>query len=285
MKDYLKKLLQTKTHIVILDLFIIVTLLFYLIYFNRFGKIESYILYLVMTYSLVVICIKVYQIIKNKINKIINNNRYLKEYVNNHEIRYKLSLLMSLIFNVIYALFKLITGILFKSVWFIAFALYYILLVIVRANILKEEINDKSSLLEEYIKYRKTAVILLFTNVILTMIILIIVNQKIMNIYPNWIAITASVYTFSIIYLAIYNLIKYRKYKNPLMSSAKVTNVITSLVSLISLEIILIPTFGSNNIEFFEIMVMATGGGIALIIIIISLYMIIKSTEWININK
>ncbi len=285
MKDYLKKLLYPKNYIVILDLFIIVISLFYLIYFDRFGKVEAYILYLIMTYSLVVICIKVYQVIKNKINKIINNNRYLKEYVNNHELRYKLSLLMSLIFNVIYALFKLITGILFKSVWFITFALYYILLVVVRANILKEEINDKSSLLEEYTKYRKTAVILLLTNVILTMIILIIVNQKIMNIYPNWIAITVAFYTFSIIYSAIYNLIKYRKYKSPLMSSAKVINVITSLVSLISLEIILIPTFGSNNIEFFEIMVMATGGGIALIIIIISLYMIIKSTEWINTNN
>lgn len=285
MKDYLKKLLYPKNHIVILDLFIIVISLFYLIYFDRFGEVEAYILYLIMTYSLVVICIKVYQVIKNKINKIINNNRYLKEYVNNHELRYKLSLLMSLIFNVIYAGFKLITGILFKSVWFITFALYYILLVVVRANILKEEINDKSSLLEEYTKYRKTAVILLLTNVILTMIILIIVNQKIMNIYPNWIAITVAVYTFSIIYSAVYNLIKYRKYKSPLMSSAKVINVITSLVSLISLEIILIPTFGSNNIEFFEIMVMATGGGIALIIIIISLYMIIKSTEWINTNN
>lgn len=285
MKDYFKKILYPKNHIVILDLLIIAISLVYLIYFNRFNTVESYILYLIMTYSLVVVCIKVYQIIKNKINKIINNNRYLKEYVNNHELRYKLSLLISLIFNVIYALFKLMTGILFKSVWFIIFALYYILLVVVRANILKEEIKDKSSLLEEYIKYRKTAVILLLTNVILAMIILIIVNQKIMNIYPNWIAITVAVYTFTIISSAIYNLIKYRKYKSPLMSSAKVINVITSLVSLISLEIILIPTFGSNNIEFFEIMVMATGGGIALIIIIISLYMIIKSTEWINTNN
>lgn len=266
MKHYFKKLLQTKNHIVILDLFVIIISLLYLIYFDRFNKVESYFLYLIMTYSLIVICIKVYQVIKDKINIIINNNRYLKEYVNNHELRYKLSLLISLILNVIYALFKLITGILFKSVWFITFALYYILLVVVRANILKEEINDKSSLLEEYTKYRKTAVILLLTNVILTMIILIIVNQKIMNIYPNWIAITVAVYTFSIIYLAVYNLIKYRKYKSPLMSSAKVINVITSLVSLISLEIILIPTFGTETPKFFEIMVMATGGGIALII-------------------
>lgn len=284
MKAYFKKFLYPKNCIVILNLFIIVISLFYLIYFDKFGKVEAYFLYLVMTYSLVIICIKIYQIIKNKINKIINSNHFFKEYVNNHELRYKLSLIISLILNIIYAGFKLITGILFKSIWFITFALYYILLVIIRINILKEETNDKSNLLEEYIKYRKTAVILLLTNVILTMIILIIINQKIMNIYPNWIAIAASVYTFSIIYSAIYNLIKYRKYKSPLMSSAKVINVITSLVSLISLEIILIPTFGSNNIEFFEIMVMATGGGIALIIMIISLYMIIKSTEWINKN-
>lgn len=59
-------------------------------------------------------------------------------------------------------------------------------------------------------------------------------------------------------------------------------NNLTSLVSLISLEIILIPTFGGSQTDFFEIMIMATGGGIALIIIIISLYMIIRSTEWLN---
>ena len=132
--------------------------------------------------------------------------------------------------------------------------------------------------------FPKESVILLFTNVILTIIILIIVNQKIMNIYPNWVAIAIAVYTFYLIYNSIYKFIKYRKYKSPLMSSAKVINIVTSLISLISLEIVLIPTFGVNNIEFFEIMIMATGGGIAIIIVIISLYMIIKSTEWLREN-
>lgn len=285
MQKYFKKILYPKNNIVILNLFIIVISLFYLIYYNRFGKIESYFLYLIMTYSLIVICIKVYQVLKNKIIKAINNNPYLKEYANNHKLRYKLSLLASFILNVIYAFFKLITGILLKSVWFITFSLYYILLVILKVNILKEEIKYRHSLLEEYITYRKTAVILLLTNVILTMIILIIVNQKIMNIYPNWIAIAVAAYTFYIISSAIYSLFKYRKYKSPLISSAKVINVITSLVSLISLEIILIPTFGTDNILFYKIMIISTGGVIAIIIIIISLFMIIKSTEWINTNN
>lgn len=98
-----------------------------------------------------------------------------------------------------------------------------------------------------------------------------------MIIYPNWMAITVATYKFYLLFISIYNLIKYN---SPLMISSKIINVVASLVSFISLEIILIPTLDSN-VNFFEIMIISTGGEI---IIIISLYMIIKSTEWINNN-
>lgn len=280
----MKKILYPKNSIIILGIFTIIISLTYLIFFDGFGTPLSYLLYLVMTYSLIIICIKLYTIIKNKVQILINNNKYLKKYTNDHELRYRISLIFSLSINVIYALFKLITGIIFKSIWFISFALYYLLLVIIRANILKQELRE-NTLKTEYMKYRNIAIILLFTNVILTMIILIIVNQKIMNIYPTWVAISIAVYTFYLLFISIYNLVKYRKYNSPLMSSSKVINVVTSLVSLISLEIVLIPTFGIEKVTFFEIMIMSTGGGVAFIIIIISLYMIITSTEWLNGNN
>ena len=278
----MKKILYPKTHILLIGLLAIVVSLIYLIFFNGFGTNISYVLYLIMTYFLIVICIRIYNVAKFKINKIIDNNKYLRKYKNDHKLRYKISLFTSLILNIVYAIFKLLSGIVFKSFWFISFALYYFLLIVLRSNIAKEELKNNTNLKDEFVKYKKTGIILLFTNVILTIIILIIVNQKIMNIYPDWMAITVAVYTFYLLFNSIYNLIKYRKYKSPLISSSKVINVITSLVSLISLEIILIPTFGGGQTEFFEIMVMATGGGIALIIIIISLYIIIRSTEWLN---
>lgn len=278
----MKRFLYPKDHILLAGLLTILISLTYLIFFDGFGTIVSYVLYLIMTYFLIVICIRVYMVIKVKINKFIDNDKYLSKYKEDHKLRYKISLFVSLILNVIYSLFKLLSGIVFKSFWFISFSLYYFLLVILRSNIAKEELNGDIDLKVEYTSYRKTGVILLFTNVILTMIILIIVNQKIVNIYPNWMAITVAVYTFYLLFTSIYGLIKYRKYKSPLISASKVINVITSLVSLISLEIILIPTFGGDQAGFFEIMIMITGGGIALIIIIISLYMIIKSTEWLN---
>lgn len=284
MKEKINTFLKPKNWIIVLGIFIIFFSLIYLIFFNGFGTPISYILYLIMSYSLIIISIKVYYLLKERINLFIDKNKYLSVYKKDHKLRYKISLFTSLAFNIIYVIFKLVSGIVFKSVWFISFAIYYLLLVILRTNIVKQELKHKTILKDEYLKYRKTAVILLFTNVILTIIILIIVNQKIMNIYPNWIAIAIAVYTFYLIYNSIYKFIKYRKYKSPLMSSAKVINIVTSLISLISLEIVLIPTFGVNNIGFFEIMIMATGGGIAIIIVIISLYMIIKSTEWLREN-
>lgn len=280
----MKKFLHPKNYILIIGFLTIIVSLIYLIYFNGFGTRISYILYLIMTYFLIVICIKIYSTIKNIIDKLIDNNKYLSKYKNDYKVRHKISLFISIIFNIIYSLFKLLSGIYFKSLWFISFAIYYFLLIIVRSNIAKLELSNNSSIKEEYIVYRKVGIILLFTNVILIMIILIIVNQKIINIYPSWIAITIATYTFYLLYTSIYNLIKYRKYKSPLISSSKVINVITSLVSLISLEIILIPTFRNEQSNFYEIMIMSTGGVIAVIITTISLYIIINSTEWLNQN-
>lgn len=285
MKKLINKILYPRDIFIVFDIFIIVISLSYLICFKAFGSMLSYILYLLMTYSLIVICINIYNKIRNKINKYIDKNKYLKKYKDDYILRYKISLFCSLFINIIYVIFKLVSGIIFRSIWFITFAIYYILLVVLRVNILIRELNSQTRLKDEYLKYRHIGIILLFTNVIITMIILVIVNQKIMNIYPEWIAISIACYTFYLVFISVYNLIKYRKYKSPLISSSKVINVVTSLISLISLEIVLIPTFGVNNQEFFEVMIMSTGCGIAIIITIISLYMIIKSTEWLNNNS
>lgn len=278
----MKKILHPNNFVLVIGFCTIIFSLIYLIFFNGFGNALSYVLYLIMTYFLIVICIKLYTLFKKIINRVVDKNKYLRKYKNDYKLRYKISLIVSLIFNLLYALFKLLLGIIFRSIWFISFAFYYILLVIVRYNIAKQVLDDSTTLKDEYIKYKNVGVILLFINVILTFIVLIIVNEKVMNIYPSWIAITVATYTFYLIFISIYNLIKYRKYKSPLMASSKIVNVVTSLVSLISLEIILIPTFGNVNDLFFEVMIMATGGGIALIVFIISLYMIIRSMEWLN---
>lgn len=47
----------------------------------------------------------------------------------------------------------------------------------------------------------------------------------------------------------------------------------------------MLSTFGADNMKFNEIMVMATGGGISIIILSICLYMIINKTEYLYNKK
>lgn len=282
MKKKIYSLFHPKDKMIFGGVIFIILSLLYLIYLDRFEKPESYILYLLMSYSLVIICIKVYEIIKILINKIVEKNKYLKMYRDDLKLRHKISLICSLILNTIYVLFKFITGIFYKSLWLIAFAIYYLILVITRYNLTKEELKKSKYLKDEYLKYRISAITLLFINLFLMIIILIIVNEKIIISYNQNITIAIAVYTFYLMISSIMNLIKYRKLKSPLISASKIVNVITSLVSMLSLEIAMLGTFGADKIQFNEFMIMTTGGGISIIIIIISLYMIIKSTEWLN---
>lgn len=282
MKEKLYKSLHPNNKIIISAFGIIVLSLAYLILLKRFNTFESYILYLIMTYSLIIIVIKIYELLNIKINKIIDKNKFLVKYKNDYKLRHRISLYSSLVLNILYAIFKFVLGIYYKSLWFIVFSLYYLLLVIIRTNIVKEEEKDNKTLNDEWLKYRKCGIIMLFMNVILTMFILVIINMKITIKYHMYIAILMAVYTFYIMVSVIVDLIKYRKLNNPLVSAAKIVNFVTSLISMLSLEVVMLSTFGENKLEFNEIMIMATGGGFGIIITTMSMYMIIKSTEWLK---
>lgn len=284
MKKVVYNLMHPNNKIVIIETLFIVLSLFYLIFLDRFNKVEAYILYLLMAYSFAVLSIKVYEIVKKIINFIIAKNKYLKIYRDNTLVKHKVDLVLSLTVNVMYVFFKLISGIIYKSLWFISFAIYYLILALARATLIKEELNTNKTLKDEYLQYRKTGIILLFINIFLLIIILIVVNQKIIISYNNSITITIAAYTFYLMTISIINMIKYHKLKKLLVSGAKIINIVISLVSMLSLEIVMLGTFGNEKIEFNEILIITTGGGIGIIIIIISLYMIIKSTKWLNKN-
>ncbi len=284
MKKWLYNFFNPYNFVIYIGIFFIVISLIYLVFFDGFNSNIAYALYPIMSYFFVILCIKIYKLLNVIIYYIIKNNKYLTIYVNDYKLRYKFSLFFSFLLNIIYVLFKLISGICYKSIWFISFALYYLLLVILRFNLVKMELSDIVTLKDEYLKYRKCGILLLFMNVILAIIILVIVNNNIIVIYPDYIAITIAAYTFYLLIWGIVNLIRYRKYKSPLMKAAKIINVVASFISLLSLEVVMLSTFGMENVNFNEIMIIATGGGISIVIIVISFYMIIEATEWLNNN-
>ena len=117
---------------------------------------------------------------------------------------------------------------------------------------------------------------MIILNLILTIMVIKMVFKNTITIYPEYVVYLSALYSFYLIISAIVNIIKYKKYNSPVLSSIKIVNLFTASVSILMLQTTLIVTFGDNPEDFMMLMNSITGGIICFIILIISTHMIIK---------
>ena len=88
-------------------------------------------------------------------------------------------------------------------------------------------------------------------------------------------------YTFYKDIMAIINLVKYKKVKSPLLSSAKVVNFVAALMSVLGLQAAMIAAFSKNQ-ETFRFTINAVTGGA---VVVIAVGMIISASKEIKSEK
>lgn len=98
--------------------------------------------------------------------------------------------------------------------------------------------------------------------------------------YQGILIYVITMYTFYITTTAIIDMVKYRKYKSPVMSITKVIKMASALFSMLFLETAMFAQFGTDTSqEVKRIMIMATGAAISVIVISMVVYMIVKTTK------
>lgn len=205
--------------------------------------------------------------------------RYAKEPV----FRTEAALHFSFSVNLLYAGIKLFSGVFYKSVWFITLAVYYAFLAVMRFFLLhhvrkREKAGYDKAV--EWRKYRLCGVLLLFMNWVLTGMIILVIHKDKGFAYPGMLIYVMALYTFYMTITAVINVIKFRKYDSPVMSSAKGINLMAALVSMLSLETAMLTRFGSaENADFRKAMISCTGAGVSLAVVGMAVYMIIRATK------
>lgn len=203
-------------------------------------------------------------------------SRYLREDM----FRAQTGLYQGFFINLLYAGIKLLSGILYRSVWFVTLAVYYILLAVMRASLLHYVRKDEKNKISEWRRYRLCGIILMFMNAALAGIVILVVRQNSGFEYPGMLIYMMAMYAFYAAITAVRNVVKFRKYGSPVMSAAKVINLTAALVSLLSLETAMLTQFGAaNDPRFRQIMTASTGAGISLIVLGMAVFMIVRSTR------
>ncbi len=239
----------------------------------------AYVSYLLSTYALIIFCIWFYKVCEFSNNALKKSKPY--EFYKNHELLItKISLSFATFLHFIYGIFKLGTGIYYTSWWFITFAIYYLILCLMKLSIVKDIKNEVGVNLKlEYRKLRQTGIILLFLNLILTGMIVLIIKQNHEITYAGFIIYIVAMYDFYLIISAIINVIKYRKDHSPLLAASKCLNLTVAMISMISLEVAMVSQFGANDSEFKILMTSIMGFVVCLINTTMSLYMIVRSNK------
>lgn len=240
--------------------------------------------YALSAYALTVACTCAPRIYKKAL-AFKRENKYVQMYLSDSRLRAKISLYSSLAINTAYALFQLVLGIYHHTVWYYALAAYYAFLAVMRYFLLKETLRvaPGTDRFMELLHYRLCGVFLLLTDLALGVIVSYIVVQGrgFRHHYITTIALAA--WTFTMLTMAITNVIKYRRYNSPVLSAAKAISLASASVSMLTLETAMLTAFGEGNSPVFRrIMTGATGTAVCVFVLVMALYMIVHSTKQIN---
>lgn len=202
--------------------------------------------------------------------------RYFREDL----FRAEAALYQGFLVNFLYAGIKMLSGILYRSVWFVTLAVYYILLAVMRAALLHYVRRAGKSKVSEWKRYRLCGIILLFMNIALAGIVILVVYQNSGFEYPGMLIYIMAMYAFYATIMAVRNVVKFRRYGSPVLSAAKAINLTAALVSMLSLETAMLTQFGAAEDPLFrQIMTAATGTGISMTVLGMAVFMIVHSTR------
>lgn len=207
-----------------------------------------------------------------------------KRYRTDRVFRGRFALWRSAGVDAVYAVFRLITGFIYRSKWFVTLALYHLGLCVIRFTLIRSydrvsKDREKYDIKFEYGRYRLSAIFLLILTLPLSgMAAQTVIENSSFN-YPGLIIYASAAYTFYIATMAIINVVRYKEVGSPVLSASKAITLATAAVSLFGLQTAMFSHFSGNDASLKMIMNTVTGVTVIVGVIALSIYMIITSTQ------
>lgn len=274
-------------HILIILVFIIIsTVALIHVFINGLeASLLAYISYAISSYTLTVLVIYLCKVLPKQyrgIRQKIYDNPWGNRYMTDAAFRTKVSLHISLAIHLLYVGMNIALAIINKTRWFGILAGYYFILAVMQFLLLKYAVEKGIGMerLGELRRARLCSIILLNLNFVLSGAVLMILYQNKGFEYQGILIYAMAAYTFYSTIRAVVDLVKYRKYKSPVMTTTKIITLSSALVSMLSLETAMFSQFGQDmNPANRRLMIALTGAGISMAVIGMSSYMIIKTSQ------
>lgn len=269
---------------ILIKLLLTVVSAFLLVYTFAWGREDTLIAYCsygVSAYTLVILALDIPKIVR-KGKSILYGNTFTARYMQDLEFRAQVSLYSGLFLNLSYAVFKLIVGIIYQSIWFGAVAGYYIILSFIRFMLLRSvrmssgQEQSAARREQELKSYRLCGCFLFLLNIAMTGMVVQMIWQNKGYDYPGTIIYASAAYTFYCLTMAIVNIVKHRKMDNPVISAAKMLSFCKAVMAIFALQTAMFTQFG-DDFRFERLMNAVVGGSVCLLVLYLAVFMVIRA--------
>lgn len=248
-------------------------------------SISAYICYVLAFYTLVVLCVFGWKVLPGYYRAMklkMHANKYIDRYMTDAVFKTNVGLYRSLAINLIYVVVNAVSGYIYETNWFGIFAVYYAIIAVMRFLLVRYVAKHPigSDRMGELKRARLCAYILMTVNLVLSGAVLMMVFFNRGFQYRGILIYVIALYTFYVTTTAIIDMVKYRKYKSPVMSITKVIKMAAALFSMLFLETAMFAQFGADTAEETKrIMIMLTGAGISVGVVSMAIYMIVQTSK------
>ena len=217
-----------------------------------------------------------------KIKALMMQNSLLRRYYEDRDFNARVILYRGLIINIVYAVFKLITGLYYGSEWLIAIAVYYGFLIVLKTTLVRHDLRSlrqktESDEWKKWRSYRRVGWLMLLLNVGLSGIVVQVVAQDKSYSYPGTIIFAMAAYSFYRIIIAVTRLLKNRESRDPLFSAAKMIDFSFAVTSMFTLQTAMFASFAKRlDVRGPNII---TGTAVAVIVTALAVTMIVRASQ------
>lgn len=287
-KRAMELLLYPKLWVTALCVPIAAAALCYVFLYERRPDAAAYAAYAFSAYVLALVCVRIARSAghaRQSIDTVMDRTPVVRRYFTDVSFKMHVSLYSGLALNVLYAVMKFALGVCYRSVWFGTLAVYYLLLAVTRFALVHYASRNAfgADMVSEWKRCRLCGVILLFMNLALTGMVILVVERNKGFHYPGMLLYIMAMYAFYNITAAIVNVVKYRRYRSPVMLAAKVLQLAAAMVSMLALETAMLAQFGGGSGEHFRAAMTAwTGRAVCAVVLAFAVIMICRSTKQIK---
>ena len=199
----------------------------------------------------------------------------------NQRYRMILSAAVAFVFNLLYAIYHCVLGIVNLSLWFITMCAFYGILATMRfsAVLCERKGRDLPSNDTEKLVMTLSGILLMVLSLVLAIVSYISLSQNIAVKHGEIIMITIATYTFYKITMAIIRAVKQRKNPSMLLKTIQYISYAEVAASVLTLQRSMLVSFGTMNSNQVHLMNVIVGAVVCLFVLILGISMTIKSRK------